>query len=250
MARKVDGVAARGGGPPGGEGAAPRAPTDATRRQRWLARLAFAAAFAAVVVVLLSGALRSVTALLVGIRGTGHRLRGGMVVPGSPRHRALARVRGPGRRAGGRDRGVRRCRAAVGDRAQRRARGSGRGRRARGTQQRPLAGETARRRGGAAAAAFRDHEPTVGRGEGREVRAQGQGHRARRRGGPARRSRNGRRGRAGAPGGRRRRRPARGGRRRRNPGSRRGHRRRAGRPDDGHLGGHPQPLRPRSRAGP
>ena len=47
-----------------------------------------------------------------------------------------------------------------------------------------------------------------------------------------------------------RRRPARGGGRRRDPGSRRGHRRRAGHPDDGHLGGHPQPLRPRSRAGP
>jgi diacylglycerol kinase family enzyme len=69
MARKVDGVAERGGGPPGGEGAALGAPTDATQRQRWLARLAFAAAFATVVVVLLSGALRSVTALLVGFAG-------------------------------------------------------------------------------------------------------------------------------------------------------------------------------------
>ena len=69
MARKVDGVAARGGGPPGGEGAALGAPTDATRRQRWLARLAFAAAFATVVVVLVSGALRSVTALLAGFAG-------------------------------------------------------------------------------------------------------------------------------------------------------------------------------------
>jgi diacylglycerol kinase family enzyme len=69
MARKVDGVAARSGDPPGEMGAAPGAPADATQRQRWLARLAFVAAFATVVVVLLSGALRSVTALLVGFAG-------------------------------------------------------------------------------------------------------------------------------------------------------------------------------------
>ncbi len=69
MARKVDGVAARGGAPPGRAGAEPGAPAQATRGQRWLARLAFAAAFAAVVVVLLSGALKSVTALLVGFAG-------------------------------------------------------------------------------------------------------------------------------------------------------------------------------------
>ena len=69
MARKVDGVAARGGAPRGRAGAEPGAPAQATRGQRWLARLAFAAAFAAVVVVLLSGALKSVTALLVGFAG-------------------------------------------------------------------------------------------------------------------------------------------------------------------------------------
>ena len=69
MARKVDDVAARGGGPPGGAGAAPGAPASATRGQRWLARLAFATAFAVVVVVLLSGALKSITALLVGFAG-------------------------------------------------------------------------------------------------------------------------------------------------------------------------------------
>ena len=69
MARKVDGVAARGGDPPGGMGAGPGAPAHATRGQRWLARLAFAAAFAAVAVILLSGALKSVTALLVGFAG-------------------------------------------------------------------------------------------------------------------------------------------------------------------------------------
>jgi diacylglycerol kinase family enzyme len=69
MARKVGGVAAQGGEPPGEMGAAPGAPAHATRRQRWLARLAFAAAFAAVVVVLLSGALKSITALLLGLAG-------------------------------------------------------------------------------------------------------------------------------------------------------------------------------------
>jgi hypothetical protein len=45
---------------------------------------------------------------------------------------------------------------AVGDRAQRRARGSGGGRGARGTQRWPFGGETARRCGSAAAAAFYD----------------------------------------------------------------------------------------------
>jgi diacylglycerol kinase family enzyme len=52
------------------QGATPGAPAQVTRRQRWLARLAFAAAFAAVVVVVVaSGVLRSLTALLVGIAG-------------------------------------------------------------------------------------------------------------------------------------------------------------------------------------
>ena len=52
------------------QGAAPGAPAQITRRQRWLARLAFAAAFAAVVVVVVaSGVLWSLTALLVGIAG-------------------------------------------------------------------------------------------------------------------------------------------------------------------------------------
>jgi diacylglycerol kinase family enzyme len=45
------------------------APAHATRGQRWLARLAFGAAFAAMAVVLLSGALRSITALLLGFAG-------------------------------------------------------------------------------------------------------------------------------------------------------------------------------------
>ena len=69
MAHKADGVAARGGGPPGGVGSAPGTPAQATRGQRWLARLAFAAAFATVAVVLLSGALKSITALLLGFAG-------------------------------------------------------------------------------------------------------------------------------------------------------------------------------------
>ena len=72
MARQGDEVAARGDGPPhggGGRHAAGGALARAPRGQRWLARLAFAAAFAAVVVLLLSGALRSVAALLVGFAG-------------------------------------------------------------------------------------------------------------------------------------------------------------------------------------
>ena len=69
MARKVGGVAGQGGDPPGEMGAVPGEPVPATRRQRWLARLAFTAAFAAVAVVLLSGALRSISALLVGFAG-------------------------------------------------------------------------------------------------------------------------------------------------------------------------------------
>ena len=69
MAGRVNGAAVRGGGPPGGPGAAPGAPAGVTLAQRWLARLAFAAALAAVAVVLLTGALRSLTALLVGFAG-------------------------------------------------------------------------------------------------------------------------------------------------------------------------------------
>ena len=69
MARRAGGMATRGDGPPGGGGAARGAPAPATRGQRWMARLAFAAAFAAVAVILASGALKSVTALLVGFAG-------------------------------------------------------------------------------------------------------------------------------------------------------------------------------------
>jgi diacylglycerol kinase family enzyme len=69
MARKVDGGAAQGGAPAGGAGAAPGAAAHATLAQRWLARLAFAAALAVLVVVLLSGVLASFTALLTGFAG-------------------------------------------------------------------------------------------------------------------------------------------------------------------------------------
>jgi len=51
MARKVDGVDTRGGGPRAGVGTASGAAAHGTRGQRWLARLAFAAAFAAVLAV-------------------------------------------------------------------------------------------------------------------------------------------------------------------------------------------------------
>ncbi len=74
MAGKGDDVAARGGGPAHGVGGAggPRVmdeqPKGPTRSQRWLARLAFAAAVAAVV-VLLFGGLRSIAALLLGLAG-------------------------------------------------------------------------------------------------------------------------------------------------------------------------------------
>ena len=69
MAHKAGRVPAPGDGPPGGVGAAPGTPARVTRSQRWLARLALAAALAAVVVLVVSGALKSVTALLVGLAG-------------------------------------------------------------------------------------------------------------------------------------------------------------------------------------
>jgi diacylglycerol kinase family enzyme len=75
MAGKGGDLAARGGGPPHGmDGAGgPRAAHDLqkgpARGQRWLARLAFAAAIAAVVVLLLFGGLRSIAALLLGFAG-------------------------------------------------------------------------------------------------------------------------------------------------------------------------------------
>jgi diacylglycerol kinase family enzyme len=48
---------------------APGTLAPVTQRQRWLARLAFAAALAAVVVLLLAGGLKSLTALLLGFAG-------------------------------------------------------------------------------------------------------------------------------------------------------------------------------------
>jgi diacylglycerol kinase family enzyme len=69
MVHKADGLPARSDGQPGGVGAPPDASPPVSRGQRWLARLAFAAALAAVVVLLLSGALKSITALLLGFAG-------------------------------------------------------------------------------------------------------------------------------------------------------------------------------------
>jgi diacylglycerol kinase family enzyme len=69
MTDKSDRVPAPGGGPPGGASYAPGTPARVTQSQRWLARLAFAAVLAAAVVLLLAGALKSVTALLVGLAG-------------------------------------------------------------------------------------------------------------------------------------------------------------------------------------
>jgi diacylglycerol kinase family enzyme len=69
MADRAGRVPAPGGGPSGGAGTAPAVLAPVTRRQRWLSRLAFAAALAAVADVLLSGALKSLTALLLGFAG-------------------------------------------------------------------------------------------------------------------------------------------------------------------------------------
>ncbi len=69
MAHEAGRVPAPGGGPSGGAGTAPAVLVPVTRRQRWLARLAFVAALAAVADVLLSGALKSITALLLGFAG-------------------------------------------------------------------------------------------------------------------------------------------------------------------------------------
>jgi diacylglycerol kinase family enzyme len=75
MAGKDDEMAAQGDGPPhgmdgaGGPRATDELPKGPARRQRWLARLAFAAAIAAVVVLLLFGGLKSIAALLLGFLG-------------------------------------------------------------------------------------------------------------------------------------------------------------------------------------
>jgi diacylglycerol kinase family enzyme len=69
MADETTEDGAAGGGPPDAAGAAPGTLARVTRGQRWLARLAFAAALAGVVVLLLGGGLKSVTALLLGLAG-------------------------------------------------------------------------------------------------------------------------------------------------------------------------------------
>ena len=68
MADKSNRVPADGDSP-GGAADAPGTLAPVTRGQRWLARLAFAAALAAAVVLLLAGGLKSVTALLLGLAG-------------------------------------------------------------------------------------------------------------------------------------------------------------------------------------
>jgi diacylglycerol kinase family enzyme len=69
MAYKAGRVPVPGGGPPGGVDGPPEMAAPVTMGQRWLARLAFAAALAAAVVLVLSGALKSVTVLLLGAAG-------------------------------------------------------------------------------------------------------------------------------------------------------------------------------------
>ena len=72
MAGKDDDVASRGNGRPDGAGEARAAdglPRGPARGRRWLARLAFAAAVAAVVVLLLFGGLKGIAALLLGFAG-------------------------------------------------------------------------------------------------------------------------------------------------------------------------------------
>jgi diacylglycerol kinase family enzyme len=75
MAGKPDDVTAQGDGRAHGAGGAggPRVTDEQPKRptgsQRWLARLAFAAAIAAVVVLVLFGGLKSIAALLVGFLG-------------------------------------------------------------------------------------------------------------------------------------------------------------------------------------
>jgi diacylglycerol kinase family enzyme len=72
LARKGDDMAAQEDSPRHGTGRADAGDgvsAGASRGQRWLARLAFAAAAAAVLVLLLSGAVRSITALVVGFAG-------------------------------------------------------------------------------------------------------------------------------------------------------------------------------------
>ena len=68
MAYEAGRLPAPGGGPPDGVGR-PGMAAPVTQGQRWLARLAFIAALAAAVVLLLSGALKSLTALLLGAAG-------------------------------------------------------------------------------------------------------------------------------------------------------------------------------------
>src|SRR5215831_5273078 len=95
-----------------------------------------------------------------------------------------------------------------------------------------------------------DHEPEVGRREGHQVRAEGEGRGAGGEGGPARGPGNRGCGGPGPAGGRGRRGPAGGGRRRRDTGAGGRDRRRARSAVPGDQRRHPQPLRDGPRAGP
>jgi diacylglycerol kinase family enzyme len=69
MAHQAGRVPAPEAGPPGEAGGPSGTLAPVTRGQRWLARLAFAAALAAVAVLLLAGGLKSITALVLGFAG-------------------------------------------------------------------------------------------------------------------------------------------------------------------------------------
>ena len=188
-----------------------------------------------------------------GAADRGRRVRrpgGRVLVPCQPGSAAVDRAGPGGRGAGAHPGGVRASQPAVG-----RCRGGG----ADGGRGRDREGRAGHRRrgrghargpGGAPAAAVPDHEPEVGRGEGHEIRAEGQGRSAGRRGGAAGGPGDRGRGRAGPPGGGRWRRPARRGRGGRDPGAGGRHRRRARPAVPGDQRRDPQPLRAGPGAGP
>ncbi len=169
---------ARRTGRPGGDRVRLLAVAGLMRRARWLARSELAApgprCWCCCYRVV--PGRRSARAVCWQHRGPGFaRLRGGLVVPGQPRRPALAGARGPGRRAvfvivvyviAGllwRSRWPSCSRSAPGP-----------------PRHRSTAGAPAARAGRRRSSGLRDHEPEVGRREGRQVRARRQGHHARR----------------------------------------------------------------------
>ena len=218
---------------------------EGTRSQRWLARLSFLLAGAAIVILVVFAGLKSVAMLAVGLAAAAVSLAAAFFFLSRRGICALAVAGGLRPCADCRDRRLRVQGPAVGGhrvgrgvaaREHDRTRGAGRG----------SCGLADARASGAAAgpAPVPDHEPEVRRREGREVRPETQGRRPRRRGLPHRRAR-ARRRRPGGPRGRgQRRRSARRRRRRRHagPGGRRG--RRAWPPVRGDHRGHAQSFRP------